>query len=61
MSFVIKCIECGNEQIFKQNDRARNTEIDMEIGMSRGFQPYPNEITIFCENQKCNNMIDLKY
>jgi hypothetical protein len=61
MSFTIKCDKCGNEQSFKQGDKARNTKIDMEIGMSGGYQPYPNEITLFCENPKCNNMVDLKY
>lgn len=61
MSFTIKCDKCGNEQSFKQGDKARNTHIDMEIGMTSGYQPYPNEITIFCENSECNNMIDLTY
>ena len=61
MSFTIKCDKCGNEQSFKQDDKARNTNIDMEIGMSRGYQPYPVDITIFCENLDCNNTIDLKY
>lgn len=61
MSFTIKCDKCGNEQSFKQGDKARNTNIDMEIGTTGGYQPYPNEITIFCENHECNNMIDLKY
>ena len=61
MSFKIKCEVCGNEQSFKQGDKARNTDIDMEIGMSGGYQPYPNEITIFCENHQCDNMVDLEY
>lgn len=61
MSFTIKCDKCGNEQTFEKNDKARNTNIDMEVGMSGGYQPYPNEITIFCQNSKCYEYIDLKY
>lgn len=61
MTFTIKCDKCGNEQSFKQGDKARNTDIDLEIYMSRDYQSYPIEITIFCENHECNNMVDLKY
>ena len=61
MSFTIKCEKCGNKQTFKQGDKARNANIDMEIGLTGTWQPYPNEITIFCENLECNNMIDLDY
>lgn len=61
MAFTITCDKCGNKETFKQGDRARSKDIDMEIGMSSDYQPYPVDISFFCENVKCNNYIDLKY
>jgi len=61
MAFVIECTECGNKQTFNPGDNARNTHIDMLIGDTGGYQPAPNEITIYCENQACNHSVDLTY
>lgn len=61
MSFTVKCDKCGSEQVFNHGDKARNNIVDMEIGMTRGYQQYPEEITFFCMNWECNNIVDLKY
>ena len=61
MSFVIKCGKCGNEQSFEQNDKARNTNIDITTIESGTWQPYTMGLSIFCENINCDNCIDLYY
>lgn len=61
MTFTITCDKCSGKQTFSQDEHARGDVIDMEVGLTGGYTPYPNEITLFCENTECRNTVDLKY
>lgn len=60
MSFTIKCNKCGNEQTFK-NRNSEWKEIEIVV-TTRGYMgSVIDEVSIWCENPKCNNNIDIKY
>ncbi|WP_243299113.1 hypothetical protein [Bacillus litorisediminis] len=60
MAFTIKCNECGNEQVFKEGDRRWQDNIEIEAEQI-GYQNAISHLTIYCENEKCNHWIDIKY
>lgn len=62
MSFIIKCNECGNEQIFINGMSRYAENIELNVDLSTDFVGASIEsITIYCENPKCNKWIDIKY
>ncbi len=62
MTFTIVCAKCGNEQIFTNGDRRwqENIEIEVEI-VTIDSKTKISHLTIYCENEKCNNWIDINY
>ena len=63
MSFTIKCDKCGSEQTFKDY----NSKWDkIEITVNESCVGYTGEmiiidVSLWCENEKCNHTIDIKY
>lgn len=60
MGFTIKCNKCGNEQEFKQNDRLWQDKIQLEVELRGTYEQIFDQLTIYCENEKCNQWIELK-
>jgi len=62
MTFTIKCDLCGNERKIKNNDKVRDWEkVDLDILLCGDYEQYPEEIIFYCENNQCNNLVNLKY
>lgn len=54
MAFTITCDNCGSAQKFTSNSSMNEDNISFGIYMSGGYQPTVDDMTIYCENPKCN-------
>ena len=62
MGFTIKCNKCGNEQVFTNESKRWEENIEIDVDMSHTFSGSTvNTVDIFCENINCNQYIELKY
>lgn len=61
MAFTIRYNECGNEQVFKEGDRRWQENVEIEAEQTGCYGSVISHFTIYCENEKCNHWIDIKY
>lgn len=53
MAFTITCDHCGGEQTFTQTSKMSEDRIRFDIYMTGTYEPYPQDMTISCENPSC--------
>lgn len=59
MSFTIKCDKCGNFATFNTGDTRNGDKIQVIPDIH--FMEYTvNSVDIYCENDECNNDVELK-
>ena len=60
MGFTIICNKCGNKQEFKPRGEARRGNVEIDV-IQTGYENAVTEIVISCENDKCNQIIEVIY
>lgn len=62
LAFTIKCNECENEQVFTNGMFRSTDKIELDVEASHDFVGTTiDHIVIYCENDKCNKWIDIRY
>lgn len=57
--FTIICNRCGHKQLFEDDDKLRGDNIDIHVKLTGTYAQYFDYATVYCENIKCNQWIEL--